>query len=245
MAENNHAPWASGPGEILQHGLALLRNDSDVNRRLAMIAIDNAIELTIKTYLGLPHRITGLRISRKEFGEIAESFPGLLDAIEKYAQDKLTGVNLGEIEWYHRLRNELYHQGNGLTVERDKVEVYAELANILFKNLFGTELVHSAKGAQQLLGEFMELWAQIEAGLLSLAHDHSLTGAQGRNVRWAAEFLKGPGIFSEGDRQEFEELRRLRNRMVHGELDHRQALTPDVMTRVRAMAERYGEQKQD
>ncbi len=102
-----------------------------------MIAIDNAVELTIKTYLGLPKRITGLTISRKEFAEIAESFPSLLDAVEKYAQDKLAGVNLGEIEWYHRLRNQLYHQGNGLTVERDKVEVYAELANVLFKNLFG------------------------------------------------------------------------------------------------------------
>jgi hypothetical protein len=44
----------SGPGEILQHCLTLLLTDSDVNRRLAMIAIDNAVELTMKTYLELP-----------------------------------------------------------------------------------------------------------------------------------------------------------------------------------------------
>jgi hypothetical protein len=66
-----------------------------------------------------------------------ENFPMLLDALEKYAASKLDGIDLGEIEWYHRLRNQLYHQGNGLTVERDKVEVYAELANVLFTNLFG------------------------------------------------------------------------------------------------------------
>lgn len=48
------SPWASGPGEILRHGLGLLDDDSDVNRRLAMIAIDNAVKLMIKTYLGLP-----------------------------------------------------------------------------------------------------------------------------------------------------------------------------------------------
>jgi hypothetical protein len=129
------APWTSGPGEILQHGLTLLRTDSDVNRRLAMIAIDNAVELTIKTYLGLPKRITKLQIPRKDFNEIAGSFPALLDALERYASDKIRGIDLGEIEWYHRLRNELYHQGNGLTVERQKVEVYAELASVLFKNL--------------------------------------------------------------------------------------------------------------
>jgi hypothetical protein len=37
-----------------------------------MIAIDNAIELTIQTYLGLPKRVTGLKIRRKEFAEMSE-----------------------------------------------------------------------------------------------------------------------------------------------------------------------------
>ena len=52
------------------------RKDNDVNRRLAMISIDNAVELMIKTYLGLPKRITGLGISRKDFQDISESSPG-------------------------------------------------------------------------------------------------------------------------------------------------------------------------
>ncbi len=65
-------PWVSGPREILQHGLSLLHDDSDRNRRLALLSIDNAVELTIKTYLGLPKRITGLQISRKDFAEISE-----------------------------------------------------------------------------------------------------------------------------------------------------------------------------
>src|SRR5260370_4006242 len=99
------SPWASGPGEILRHGLSLLKKDNDTNRRLAMIAIDNAVELMIKTFLGLPKRITGLTLSRKDFQEISESFPALLDALEKHATDKLTGINLVEIVRYHRLRN--------------------------------------------------------------------------------------------------------------------------------------------
>jgi len=93
------SPWASGPGEILRHGLDLLKKDTDTNRRLAMISIDNAVELTVKTFLGLPKRVTALSISRKEFQEISESFPAMLDALEKYAPDKLTGIDLGEIEW--------------------------------------------------------------------------------------------------------------------------------------------------
>src|SRR5438046_3555188 len=107
-------PWSSGPAEILEHGISQLEIDSDKSRRLAMISIDNAVELMIKTYLGLPRRITDLEISRKTYDEFAQSFPKLLDALETYAADKINGIDLGEIEWYHRLRNELYHQGNGL-----------------------------------------------------------------------------------------------------------------------------------
>ena len=44
-------PWASGPKEILKHGLVLLREDTDANRRLAMLSIDNAVELIAKTFL--------------------------------------------------------------------------------------------------------------------------------------------------------------------------------------------------
>src|SRR5712671_3188280 len=99
MSKSN-PPWASGPGEILRHGLELLKKDTDTNRRLAMISIDNAVELMTKTYLGLPKRVTGIAISRKEYDEIAERFPALLDALEKYAAEKLDGIDLGEIEWY-------------------------------------------------------------------------------------------------------------------------------------------------
>lgn len=105
------APWASGPGEILGHGLSLLKKDADANRRLAMLSIDNAVELMLKTYLGLPSRITGKTVTRRDYQEACMSFPALLDAIEHHAPEKLRGVNLAEIEWFHRLRNELYHQG--------------------------------------------------------------------------------------------------------------------------------------
>ncbi len=125
----NSTPWASGPREILEHALSLLREDSDVNRRLAMLAVDNAVELMVKTYLGLPKRITGISLPRKDFEAISQSFTRLLDTLENVASEKMIGINLGEIEWYHRVRNELYHQGNGLTVVREKVVVYAELGD--------------------------------------------------------------------------------------------------------------------
>ena len=160
-------PWASGLSEILQHGVNLLLQDSDRNRRLAILSIDNAVELMIKTYLGLPKRVTGLQISRSEYSEINESFPKLLDSLEANCPDKLEGIELSEVEWYHRLRNQLYHQGNGLTVEREKVEFYAELAQLLPTSVwFWTRSTKSQ--STTLIGEFIKIWAEIESTLSRL-----------------------------------------------------------------------------
>ena len=165
----NNQPWASGISEILKHGLSLLEKDTDSNRRLAMISIDNAVELMIKTYLGLPERVIGFKISRKELSEITAGFPNLLNGLEKYGVNKLSGVNLGEIEWYHRLRNELYHNGNGLTVEREKVVIYSELAKLLFKNLFDYEITPELT-TEKTIGRFFRAMAT----LMDLAPKHIL-----------------------------------------------------------------------
>lgn len=84
--------------------------------------------------------MTGIKLSKKDYEEISQSFPRLLDAIHEHAPDKLHDYDISEIEWFHRLRNELYHQGNGLTVEREKVMSYAEIAKGLFHQLFGLDL---------------------------------------------------------------------------------------------------------
>jgi len=130
-------PWANDLSEILQHGLDLVHHDTGAKRRLALVVVDNFVELLIKTYLSLPSRLTGVKLGRKRFEEVSERFPSLLDALEEHAGNKLDGVSLAEIEWYHQLRNQLYHNGVGLTVERNQVETYAELARLLFHHLLG------------------------------------------------------------------------------------------------------------
>ena len=228
-----------GTGEILRHGLDLLRKDSDINRRLAMIAIDNAVELMIKTYLGLPKRINGLAITRKEFQEVAESFPGMLDTLEKNAADKLYGIDLGAIEWYHRLRNELYHQGNGLTVERDKVEIYAELANVLFRNLFGSELVERRSVQSELVGEFITAWVELERGLRELASRNSLLGSEPSGTLDMMRFLQRANLIDLHEMNEINGLRKIRNEVVHGDGNWQSMLTSQVVERVRYFAKRF------
>ncbi len=215
------APWASGPGEILQHGLTLLKKENDTSRRLAMLSIDNAVELMIKTYLGLPKRVTGLTLTRSRYEEISESFPKLLDALQEFASDRLPGIDLGEIEWYHRLRNQLYHQGNGLTVEREKVRVYAELAKILFRNLFGQDIAEepSETAEERLIGQFLRVWNELEEALLDAwAHlERGLTQEERMRMLMTPQELADKGWIDDELAKEISELRALRHKVVHAQ----------------------------
>jgi hypothetical protein len=42
-----NGPWSEGPKELLQHAVGHLAHDGDFDRRIAMISIDNAVELMI------------------------------------------------------------------------------------------------------------------------------------------------------------------------------------------------------
>lgn len=215
----SNPPLASGPGELLRHGIKLLQKDSDTNRRIAMICVDNSVELMIKTFLGLPQRLNGIKVTRKEYSDISESFPKLLDAIENYASDKIKGIDLGEIEWYHRLRNELYHQGNGLTVERNNVEVYTEIANLLFLNLFGFRLIEEKYDKTETLGRFMNSWAQFE----KTSQDMSFIVDVEEKIRMpmdAIRFLYKHKIISDSEMKRLDAIRSTRNEVVHGMQKH-------------------------
>ena len=88
-------PWLSGPKEILHHAMQLISYNNESNYRLAFLIIDNAVELIMKTYLSLPERVTGLKISRKDYDENTQSFPNLLRFLEKNAPEKVHGFDLG------------------------------------------------------------------------------------------------------------------------------------------------------
>ena len=232
----NEPLWATGPGEILRHGIKLLVNDSDTNRRLAMIAIDNSVELMLKTYISIPKRVTGLHISRRERDDICSGFPQLLDGIELHAADKITGIDLGEIEWFHRLRNELYHQGNGLTVERHKVEVYAELAKVLFENLFGVPMRLDETSDQLALGEFMAAWVEIEKELSAARKDRRLVTTS----KIVSQLLE-EGRITKAQHDEFREIQKIRNQVVHGAVEPKDVLDSSTPKRMEKIGEFIGE----
>jgi hypothetical protein len=183
-----------------------------------MISVDNAVELAIRTYLGLPKRVRGADGPSRRDLEAAAGFPDLLDLLEKYGGDKLTGVALGDIEWYHRLRNTLYHDGNGVTVDPEKVDAYNQIAHLLVQNLFGPIVSPEPEPpAASLLGEFILKWAALETRVRSLAAIHlPKRTPTGHSAMSLYDGLIAKGVAPTNVRRLLEDLARARNSVIHG-----------------------------
>ena len=193
-------PWTDGPRELIQHAVDHLELGGDFDRRIAMISIDNAVELMIKVSLGLPERARGAKgPSRKELETAAESFPEMLNLLETYSGARLVGVGLDDVEWFHRLRNQLYHSGNGITVERAKVETYLEIAKALFLALFDAPIALSKQlSFETKTGQFLGLWNTFEREL----HD--------------ALYKRTSKLFDPAAETAYQAVRHFRNELVHG-----------------------------
>jgi hypothetical protein len=136
-------PWATGPYELLRHA-ELHRNDGeDFDRRMAMISYDNAIELSITTYLGLdPTQRARRSFPREQVDKWLHSYHTKLEFLEHYVVN-LLGQTMRyareEIIYYHRIRNDLYH-ANGVMVPRAlDVGAIREVAIWVFSSLYGVD----------------------------------------------------------------------------------------------------------
>ncbi len=208
-------PWASGPAEILQHAFELSRRNTDASRRLALLTTDNAVELMIKAYLGLPKRVTGINLPKKEYDDISESFPRLIEALERVAHDKTDGFDLGAVEWFHRLRNELYHNGNGLTVPSDKVTAYFELARLLYERLFEVAL-HCRVDETGLVARFIEAWIELYKTLQQMVGEE-LGEEFLQSTRSINDKLTANGYLDQETAHKIDEFRTIRNAVIHGD----------------------------
>ncbi len=211
-------PWASGSVELLRHAAQHIECGSPFDNRIAFISVDNAVELMTKTYLGLPKRTRETDgPPRRRLQEASYSFPDLLDLLEEYGADRLEGVDLGDIEWYHRLRNTLYHEGNGITVDAEKVDGYFQIARILFRNLFAEELKTPIKlEPRSVVGNIVHSSSQLEHNLSLLYRQH-FPGEDTVRVPVIAAMtrLANKGVIPKDIVGKLEEATAVRNEAVH------------------------------
>lgn len=132
-------PWANGPFELLLHAEGHLRKGDDFDRRIALIGFDNAVEVSIATYLSLHPIQRGNRQYKKE-------------DVEKWLQDYHTKLDFLDVElairrlpwevdrsyivFAHEHRNTQYHSGTKGTPEKQILSLIRKAALWTFGLLF-------------------------------------------------------------------------------------------------------------
>lgn len=132
-------PWARGPLELLQHAEEHRLGCRDFDRRVALIGFDNAIESSVITYLSLnPVQRGGRAFPKLEVERWLANFHSKVEFLEQFAASlqKVMPVGRPEIIYYHSLRNDLYHNGNGVVPATEHVDGARQAAIWTFSILF-------------------------------------------------------------------------------------------------------------
>ncbi|THI87101.1 MAG: hypothetical protein CAF41_007805 [Nitrospira sp. CG24A] len=220
--------WASGAIELLKHADSHVSLSSAFDRRIAFISVDNAVETMIRVFLSLPKGKSGVSVPRKDFDEAENSFPKLLALLWTHGSSRLTGLDDSDIEHYHRIRNKLYHDGTGLSVDEQYLLAYRQIASLLLQRLFAVASPSPRPAAT--LEHLIVLWNRIEEVLKRKLDSAGID--RGHTYYW--EEAKMRGILSMEDISSLTELRMIRNKQVHStSIDAKQVeYAIDVATRL-------------
>jgi len=136
-------PWIFGPLELIKHAEEHQQTNKDFDKRMALIGYDNAIEVSIRTYLQLhPTQREGIEYTRENVAKWLTNYHSLLN----FFFDEFTKT-LGQTPpiakntyiHYHNLRNNLYHEGKDFVPpERDVQGIHAA-ALYIFSTLFNVD----------------------------------------------------------------------------------------------------------
>lgn len=199
--------WASGALELLRHADEHMHNNHAFDKRIAFISIDASVETAIRTFISMPKNLSNLSFTFKEKEEIGNSFPKMVNLLSDKIDDRLSGIELSDIEFYHRLRNQLYHDGTGLSVDQNHLEAYRAIAAILLTKLFKVEIEISENGLPGLIS----FWNEINSLIRDLFNRNNIDFNQ--TFKWEMALQKA--ILNPNQIAQFNELNRLRNEQVH------------------------------
>lgn len=127
---------------MIRHAEGHFKDGSDFDKRMALVSFDNAVELSITTYLQLhPSQRGGKNYERKKVEEWLTNYHKKLEFLLHFTTEQKAPiqVSLDEIVYYHSIRNELYHSGNGTVPDLQCLEGARSAAIWTFGLLFGAD----------------------------------------------------------------------------------------------------------
>ena len=132
-------PWAYGPFELLLHAEMHYQSSEDLDRRVALIGFDNALEVSITTYLSLNPLQRGNReYEAADTEKWTKNYHSKLDFFfhECAQRGVTTTTDRADIIWFHGVRNEQYHAGGGTVPQHRELDGVRAAALEVFAFLF-------------------------------------------------------------------------------------------------------------
>jgi hypothetical protein len=140
--QKNFNPWDIGPTELIQFALDKIHGGTDCDKRLAFLVLDVGVETLFKTFLTIPENYSHAQTSAAKRREAVNgNFHDLIRGVWEAIPERTKRFNIEHIQYYHGVRNTLYHQGNTVAAVRmDQLSAYAEMAVDLLRELLGVDL---------------------------------------------------------------------------------------------------------
>lgn len=140
MKMGNLEPWQQTSVKIVLEAINHANRQTEEESLIAFLLLDVGAETLLKTYLGLPKKATGAVTSDEErYAVLRKGFHEIVEAV-KDSRQGISQRDLTRVEYFHGIRNTLYHQGNGLTVQRSHLDEYMNVIKNLFIQLLKIDL---------------------------------------------------------------------------------------------------------
>jgi len=127
-------PWVEDVIEQLALAEILHRSESASVRRLALIIVDNAVEIALKTYVEFEKGLDYFSLKRRKWEEDYKPF--FNSTLQIVLGRSGAAIDEKLVLGYHDTRNQLYHDPKLLSVEADDVGRYLREARSLVDQLF-------------------------------------------------------------------------------------------------------------
>lgn len=165
MNENSKKdpPWQTTAKKLIKFAGEFKRasiankDDDEFRRQVGYLLLDIGVETLLRSYLTQPNtkakmsftkrdeaakgtiekdNIIGKKITLSSFDEL--SFHNLIMAVKQVAEDTVDEGALEKAEYFHTIRNKIYHLGDGIIPTKQNFDEYLSLADNLLRTLLGT-----------------------------------------------------------------------------------------------------------
>lgn len=156
QTNNKDLPWQITAKKLIYFASKFKNTNDEFERQVGYLLLDVGVETLFRVFITQPGIEAKLGYAKRDkiakgtvekatiqrdeitlsgFDELA--FHKLTDAVNQIAGEKVNNDDLKKVEYFHNIRNKIYHLGDGIVPNKEHFVEYLELAQSLLNILLG------------------------------------------------------------------------------------------------------------